>query len=302
MKLLAPKYYKKFKCAADACRHSCCVGWEIDVDEDTLALYERVEGEIGERIRESIERCPDGAHFKLCEGERCALLDERGLCRIISALGEGALCDICREHPRFYNTVGTHLECGLGAACEVAAALILAEEDYRTLEHIEGEDEITPVTGGNFDVEAARAALYTVLSDRERPIEERFAQLASVYALHALPRGEELRALLCSLEYLDQGHRAMLASLVDVAPPDNTECEQERFFAYLVYRHASAADSKEAFRAAVGMALLLTRLFGALMHTHTPTESAVILSEEMEYSRENTEALLFAVQNSEKGA
>ncbi len=36
MKLFAPRYYKKFKCSADKCDHSCCVGREIDVDETAL--------------------------------------------------------------------------------------------------------------------------------------------------------------------------------------------------------------------------------------------------------------------------
>ena len=35
MKLIAPDYYNKFSCIADKCRHSCCVGWEIDIDENT---------------------------------------------------------------------------------------------------------------------------------------------------------------------------------------------------------------------------------------------------------------------------
>ena len=35
MKLFAPKYYTEFSCIADRCRHSCCIGWEIDIDADT---------------------------------------------------------------------------------------------------------------------------------------------------------------------------------------------------------------------------------------------------------------------------
>ena len=39
MKLYAPEYYKKFRCIADRCEHSCCNGWEIDIDSATLARY-----------------------------------------------------------------------------------------------------------------------------------------------------------------------------------------------------------------------------------------------------------------------
>ena len=35
MKIFAPDYYRDFKCSAGNCKHSCCIGWEIDIDEDT---------------------------------------------------------------------------------------------------------------------------------------------------------------------------------------------------------------------------------------------------------------------------
>ena len=39
MKYYLPDYYEEFKCIAQKCKHSCCVGWEIDIDDDTLAYY-----------------------------------------------------------------------------------------------------------------------------------------------------------------------------------------------------------------------------------------------------------------------
>ena len=88
MKLLAPEYYNDFKCIADKCRHSCCVGWEIDVDGDTMARYEALDSGYGPEIIGSIEK-GDTPHFRLCEKDRCPHLDERGLCRIITELGKG---------------------------------------------------------------------------------------------------------------------------------------------------------------------------------------------------------------------
>ena len=102
MKLYAPSYYQDFKCIADRCTHSCCIGWEIDVDSDTLQKYDALSGEYANEIRNSIDR-DETPHFHLCDGERCPHLDARGLCKIILSHGEDALCDICREHPRFYH-------------------------------------------------------------------------------------------------------------------------------------------------------------------------------------------------------
>ena len=99
-----PSYYKDFTCIAENCRHSCCIGWEIDIDEDSLAKYQALKGGYGSVIQESISSDPDGEpHFRLGKDERCPHLNEQGLCRIILNLGEDHLCGICREHPRFYN-------------------------------------------------------------------------------------------------------------------------------------------------------------------------------------------------------
>lgn len=39
MKRVVPDYYADFACIAGACRHTCCVGWEIDIDPDSLRRY-----------------------------------------------------------------------------------------------------------------------------------------------------------------------------------------------------------------------------------------------------------------------
>ena len=132
MQKIFPNYYKKFKCIADKCRHSCCIGWEIDVDEDTLDYYNTLDSELGDRIRKSIEG--DTPHFALGEGERCPFLNTRGLCDIISELGEGGLCDICRLHPRFCNFYDGFTEIGLGLCCEEAARIVLTETEKFSLD------------------------------------------------------------------------------------------------------------------------------------------------------------------------
>ena len=35
MTLIYPATADAFRCIADACRHTCCKGWEIDIDPDT---------------------------------------------------------------------------------------------------------------------------------------------------------------------------------------------------------------------------------------------------------------------------
>ena len=55
MKLRVPFYYDQFHCITSECKDYCCVGgWEIDIDDDTYNYYMSLDGELGDRIRESI--------------------------------------------------------------------------------------------------------------------------------------------------------------------------------------------------------------------------------------------------------
>ena len=127
MEFVFPDYYKDFRCIAGDCRHSCCIGWEIDIDEDSLAFFESVPGEFGDRLRQNISKYGD-AHFVLGEGERCPFLNRDNLCDIILTLGEEHICGICTDHPRFRNELPGRVETGLGLCCEEAARLILSKK------------------------------------------------------------------------------------------------------------------------------------------------------------------------------
>ena len=59
MLYVEPDFYGEFQCIADKCAHSCCLGWEIDIDEDTAALYEGLPGELGEELRQKMCREPE---------------------------------------------------------------------------------------------------------------------------------------------------------------------------------------------------------------------------------------------------
>ena len=102
MLLRVPDFYDSFRCIAGKCTDTCCIGWEIDIDETSAARYANVKGNFGNTLRENIE---DG-HFKLLPGDRCPFLRQDGLCDMICHLGESSLCDICREHPRFVEVYG----------------------------------------------------------------------------------------------------------------------------------------------------------------------------------------------------
>lgn len=126
--VIYPGFYESFNCKAARCEHSCCKGWEIDIDDDTANYYLTIEGTLGERIRKSMGHNEQGYFFELND-DCCPHLDEHGLCEIMKELGEDGLCDICHLHPRFYFERQEILCCGLGASCEAVCELLL-RDDY----------------------------------------------------------------------------------------------------------------------------------------------------------------------------
>lgn len=145
MVVTRPEFYKDFKCIADKCHDSCCVGWEIVVDRKTREKYNNIQGDFGEKLRSNLVKDDTGSTcFKLDENERCPFLNKNNLCDIIINCGEELLCGICTEHPRFYNEFSESVECGLGLCCEEVCRLLLeTEEPLEYVTEIVPEDEIS---------------------------------------------------------------------------------------------------------------------------------------------------------------
>lgn len=297
MKLYAPAYYQKFACIADKCRHSCCIGWEIDVDCGTAKKYKALNEGYGKEIAESIsfEETP---HFVLGQGDRCPHLNEAGLCKIILSLGEDYLCEICREHPRFYHDAVCGKEVGLGMACEEACRLILTSDDYQTFAEI-GELEGEAVGDLDFDASLHRTQIYSVLSDATVPYATRLQAISEAYGISLFAHTDEKwKDLLASLEYLNDTHRDLFACYSsDLDTPTHLEKPLERALAYFIFRHCTETYDIDDFCASLGFALFCERLLASVAKRENActVEELILLaqavSEELEYSEENTEEM-----------
>ena len=293
MKLYAPIYYKSFKCVADRCEHSCCIGWEICVDAETLEKYKCIGGDYGDEIKKSISYDGD-PHFKLCSNDRCPHLNDQGLCHIILNLGEEYLCDICREHPRFYNYTDI-AEVGLGMSCPEAARIILSSPDYMIMEEVgvvSADDEI------EFNGRIMRGKVYATLSDSSLSYSERLSKIYSDYDI-SLGDDEVWLNKLSGLEYLDEQHRNLFMNYSTSNRPMGVDEYLERFLAYLIYRHCTEAFDVEDFVLRLSFCLFCERLAASLIISEGASslcevaEVTRIISEELEYSEENTETLTY---------
>lgn len=248
MILRKPDFYDQFKCIASRCSDTCCVGWEIDIDEATQEVYRKVAGAFGERLRANIE---DG-HFKLLPHDRCPFLDKDNLCEVYQNLGEDALCDICTEHPRFVEVYGDIMERGLGLCCEEAARLLLEGEGPLTFTREECDEPEDELDDDDRDVRdqvlGEREWMFETLADQGLPFAERLYKIFGYTGENPFAPFESANAmfeLLAKLESYGPDWDAALERIkarIDSSEPivDQgffTENESVRLLAYLIYRH-----------------------------------------------------------------
>ena len=291
MKLFAPRYYTEFECIADKCEHSCCIGWEIDIDPRTLKKYKRLKGDYARQIKRSI--CKKGTpHFRLCQHDRCPHLNESGLCEIIINYGKDFLCDICTEHPRFYNDTANGKEVGLGMSCEEACRIILSADSYADFVQVDELDfEESELY---FNPLETRKELFEILSDKDTPYSKKLDTVYEKYGISPfLMSNEDYFSCFSELEYLDKSAKELFLKFKPTREQDPT-CEKalERALAYFIFRHLTAATDENELKRALFFALACERLLASLtLDGSNVLEAARLISQELEYSQENTEKI-----------
>lgn len=301
MKLVAPDYCLQFKCKAGECRHSCCIGWEIDIDSTSLDRFLTEEGPLGEKLKNKIDVTADGASFTLEADERCPFLQADSLCELICKKGEGYICDICTEHPRFYNEYETRTEMGLGMSCEAAAELILASPfNLVTLE--QGDED-------NKDFEE-RDHVLEVLTDRSLNLEQKFLQICEEYYSGYETDAGYWAGVLLNLERLDPAwdeYINLLSGQNELISPENSRfsAEFERIALYFVYRWVSDFDCGGTlryynFEETLAFALVSTNIIATIFEAGEQTSERLaeicrLYSSEIEYSDINPQEIVEAI-------
>lgn len=122
-----PSFYREFRCAASACPDSCCVGWEVVVDEEAAAYYASLSGPLADALRRAMTVDSDGDRVIGMENGHCPFWTAEHLCRVELELGHNAPCATCRKFPRLTQDYDVFTEYGLTLACPEAARLILTQ-------------------------------------------------------------------------------------------------------------------------------------------------------------------------------
>ncbi|MBO5426119.1 MAG: flagellin lysine-N-methylase [Lachnospiraceae bacterium] len=176
-----PSYYNEFKCIADKCPATCCAGWAIVIDDNTLKKYNALQGSHGEFVRGNVDFKEQ--IFKR-NGEDCAFLNKNGLCDLITKMGDEMLCNTCRRYPRHFEEYGNLVEAALSISCPVAAKMIIDNpaKDKFLIRHIDKisprEKEVDPYLLETLLF--VRKKLFEIMSDRDISINARLEKVISV--------------------------------------------------------------------------------------------------------------------------
>lgn len=134
MKVLKPNYYDEFKCTANECKDSCCVGWGVFIDKKSYNKYKKISGEFGKFLCNNISKNrinnSDLSYGKMkLNSGKCSFLNNENLCNIYINLGEDSLCNTCKTYPRLINKYGDICEKNLTLSCPVVTRLMINVKD-----------------------------------------------------------------------------------------------------------------------------------------------------------------------------
>ena len=153
MRVVYPSVFTDFSCLAGDCPLTCCIGWSIDIDEESLKRYQSLAGTAGEMVRGHLVKDEGAYSFTVTSEGRCWFLGRDGLCRMQKELGEDALCETCRFFPRISWNAGSYLQFSMDLACPEACrmaftrplAFLEDEQEGETPLHREGTRELSAV-------------------------------------------------------------------------------------------------------------------------------------------------------------
>lgn len=308
MKTFVPNYYDNFKCIADKCEHSCCIGWEIDIDKKALDFYKSVNGSFGKKLEENISKEKE-PHFILGKGDRCPFLNSQNLCDIYIELGEKSLCQICADHPRFRNFFESRTEIGLGMCCEAVTQLILNYQNKMTL--IQTQKSKCDDTTSEEVFFNLRQKAFDILQDRSVCIDNRIFNLRKEFDLKVPERsfGEWIDFYL-TLENLDIKWKELLREAKDrkicknICPNEEKwQIAFEQLAVYFVFRHTADAVFENNLNIRLSFALLSFEMVKNLcLMSKKPSiemlcDIARMYSAEIEYSEDNIDELIFELEN-----
>ena len=292
MKEYILNYYPKFSCIKGGCKHSCCAGWEINIDGDTLDFYKEQET-FKEELKKGINFRK--AKFKL-KNKRCAFLNKEGLCDIIINLGEDALCQVCTDHPRFRSFFSDRMETGIGFCCEEATRIILSSTEKIGLIKTSDDLDERTLDFNEQKILEFRNEFISVIQDREKPINDRVKRLLELSNAKVEKEDfKRIKRLFLSFERVEKAWGENLKLIKNFNCEIKTEfaIKAEHFLTNFAFRHFSTAEDTFEVRGIAVAGVISLFLVNTILETKKSFEFENFVeifrsySTEVEYSNKN---------------
>lgn len=308
MKIVKPVYYKNFRCIAGDCPDSCCQGWEVDADRQSLSFYKSLDPSL--EIRQRIDRVLDkdefgNTIFTLAPEKRCPFLNGENLCDMHIAIGKEHTPYTCRTFPRFIYDFGGTREIGISLSCPVASEMI-----YDLNSHLTFETEINSDPPALNDIDAvtyftlikARQEAFSIIQDENLHITQRLSSLLDL-ALALQTELDDYKEGTDDTDFFDVFRNPEVINrewadrieTPNIKPIENT-LYNENIAAYFIYKYFMQALYDSDILSKVKMAVI-----GVLINTYFGESSWTVhlWSKETEHSQYNMDRYKQLLKNAE---
>jgi lysine-N-methylase len=205
-KMILPTYANEFRCIGSLCDDTCCVGWLVEIDQETYEKYQTLPaGPLRTQLDESVRRTPDQADgakaktfatIQMSHSHECPMHNAEGLCQIQVEHGATYLSRTCSTFPRMNFLVdGMKLET-LSLSCPEAARIALTSFELTNSNRAEASDFVWDDDLGKFAPMRSyfwpiREFTVSLLQDRSYALWQRMFLLGSFCRrLEAVARNE----------------------------------------------------------------------------------------------------------------
>lgn len=155
MKYVCTDFYLDFECIGGTCIDSCCIGWNVFVDESTYQLYSTLPDSNKNWICDKIEESNQSKRIVMGKDGRCPFLNEQNLCEIFIRVSPDAMSDVCKIYPRkilpYYDVILSTVT----VSCPEVARILLTRKEPIAFEYMEDEKKV--------EIENADWSLYNEL-------------------------------------------------------------------------------------------------------------------------------------------
>ncbi|SDW61416.1 flagellin lysine-N-methylase [Paenibacillus sp. CF384] len=247
MRTLIPDYYEKFKCIGSECEDTCCAGWGIQIDQQTMNKYKHVP-----RHKLDLKSGIDATKFKMNQGS-CHFLTSEKLCQIQLTLGETYLTKTCDQYPRKLNAVDGVKEASATLSCPEVARLVLFNPDGIEIKYVENDSggSVESRFSSDDHFNAVRDLVLGILQDRRYTIDDRMVILAMYFndldnyrGLEQALLSEDFRGVLRDLNVNLNSQFQIVKSILHILKDESKEAPRYKSCLSAVERYYGDSDAR----------------------------------------------------------